>query len=169
MANSGNTSGRPQYIAITRMDQKVMSRMILVDFAALDMQNATIAAKEMKDFIAMLAGLPPSQVKNQIAQLNALVTTKATTIAEIRERNSALMKEGRHLVKNKTNSDKELALTQQRVKDLEERMPACTHRDLQTNITELKQQLTSSMSTDLEEIRQELEEVQEQLKIMGEE
>ena len=68
MASSSNTSSDPRYIAITRMDQEVMSRIILVDFAALDMQNATIAANEMKDFIATLTGLPPSQVENQIAQ-----------------------------------------------------------------------------------------------------
>jgi hypothetical protein len=48
---------------VTRMDQEVMSRMILVDFAALNMQKATIAANEMKDFIATLTGLPPSQTK----------------------------------------------------------------------------------------------------------
>jgi hypothetical protein len=50
--------------------QGVMLRMILVDFATFDMQNATLAANEMKDFIATLAGLPPSPVKNQIARLN---------------------------------------------------------------------------------------------------
>jgi hypothetical protein len=70
MAMHRNFSSNPWYIAITRMDQEVMSRMMLVDFATLDMQNATLAAKELKDFIATLAGLPPSQVKNQIAQLN---------------------------------------------------------------------------------------------------
>jgi hypothetical protein len=169
MASSSNTSGGPRYIAITTMDQEVMSRMILVDFAALDMQNVTIAANKMKDFIATLAGLPPSQVENQIAQLNKQVTTHATTIAEIRERNSALMKEGRDLVENKANSDKELALTQQRIKDLEGRASACTHGDLLTKIMELEQRLTSRTPTDLEEVRQELEDAQEQLKIMGKE
>jgi bacterioferritin (cytochrome b1) len=70
MASSSNTSGGPWYIAITRMDQEVMSRTILVDFTAQDMQNATRAANKMKDFIATLAGLPPFQVENQIVQLN---------------------------------------------------------------------------------------------------
>jgi HPt (histidine-containing phosphotransfer) domain-containing protein len=79
------------------------------------------------------------------------------------------MKKGRDLVENKTNLDKELALTQQRIKDLEERAPTCTHRDLQTKITELENQLTSRMPTDLEEVRQELEDTKKQLKIMGEE
>jgi hypothetical protein len=101
MASSSNTSGGPWYIAITRMDQEVMSRMILVDFPALDMQNATIAANEIKDFIATLAGLPPSPVENQIVQLNKQVAIHATTIAEIRERNSAHMKEGRDLHQQK--------------------------------------------------------------------
>jgi molecular chaperone DnaK (HSP70) len=79
------------------------------------------------------------------------------------------MKEGRDLVENKTNSDKELVLTQQRVKDLEERAPTCTHRDLQTKITELEQRLTSRIPTDPEQVRWEPEDRQEQLKIIGEE
>src|ERR1700690_2944319 len=65
--------------------------------------------------------------------------------------------------------DKELALTQQRVKDLEARVPACTHEDLQTKVTELEQRLANTMPTDTEELRQELEDAQEQLKLMGEE
>jgi chromosome segregation ATPase len=121
----------------------------------------------MKDIIATLAGLPPSPVKNQMLQLNEQVTTQAPTIAEIRQRNSALMKEGGDLVENKTNSDKKLALTQQRVKDLDERVPTCTHGDIQTKITELKQRLTSRMPTYLEEVRLELEDAQDELKIMG--
>jgi hypothetical protein len=44
----------------------------------------------------MLARPPPSQVKNQLAQLNEQVITQATTIAEVREMNSALMKKGRN-------------------------------------------------------------------------
>jgi hypothetical protein len=123
-----------------------------VDFAALDMQNATIATNEMKDFITALTGLPSSQVTKQDAQLNEQVAIQATTIAEIRGRNSTHMKEGRDLFKNKTNLDKKLALTQQEVKDLEERAPACTNVDLQTKITELEQQLTSRMPPNLEEV-----------------
>jgi regulator of replication initiation timing len=93
----------------------------------------------MKNFNTTLVGLPPTPGENQIAQLNEQVITQVTTIGDVRERNSAFMKEERDLVKNKTHLDKELALTQQRVKDLEERVPACTHGDLQTNITELEQ------------------------------
>jgi hypothetical protein len=44
--------------------------MIMVDFAAQDMQNANVAANEMKDFIATVPGLPQSQVQIQLAQLN---------------------------------------------------------------------------------------------------
>jgi hypothetical protein len=75
MARSSNTSSGLQYSAITRMDQKVMSRMIPVDVPTLDMQNATIAARKMKDFIAMLAELSPFQVETQIEQLNEQVAT----------------------------------------------------------------------------------------------
>jgi hypothetical protein len=46
----------------------------------------------MKDFIATVPGLPQSQVQIQLAQLNEWVVAQATTIAEVRERNSALMK-----------------------------------------------------------------------------
>jgi hypothetical protein len=169
MASSSITSSGPWYIAITRMDEEVMLGIILVDFASLHMRNAVIAANEMKDFIATLTGLPRSQVKHQIAQLHEQACTKATTITKIRDRNSALMKEGRDLVENKTNWDKELALTQQRVKDLEERAPTCTHGDLQTKITELEQQLTSRIPTDQDEVRQELEDAREQYTIIGEE
>jgi hypothetical protein len=110
MASSSNTSSKPRYLAVTRVDQEVMSRMILVDFTTLDMQNTSFAANEIKHFIATVAGLAPSQVNNQIAQLNKQVVTQATTIAEVRERNSALRMEGRDLVEMKTHSDKELAL-----------------------------------------------------------
>jgi glycerol-3-phosphate responsive antiterminator len=105
------------------MDQDVMSRFFLVDFATLHMQSPAIAANERKDFITTLAGLPPFQVENQIEQLNEQVVNQGNAIAEVRERNSALMKEGRDLVENKTNSDKELALKQQNIKDLEARVP----------------------------------------------
>jgi chromosome segregation ATPase len=143
--------------------------MILVDFAALDMQNATLAENQMKDFIATPAGLPPFQVENQLAQLNKPVVTQATTIAEVRERNSAFMKEGKDLVEKKMNSDQELALTQQRVKDLEASVPICTHEDLQTKITQLEQQLARGVPVYMVELKQELEDAQEQLKVMGEE
>jgi glycerol-3-phosphate responsive antiterminator len=113
MASSSNTSSDPRYIVLTRMDQEVKSRMILLDFATLDKLNATIVANDRKDFITMLAGLPPSQVENLIAQSNKHVITQATIIAEVRERNSALMMEGSDLPENNTNSDKESALTQQ--------------------------------------------------------
>jgi hypothetical protein len=96
---------------VTRMDQEVMSSMVLVDYATQHMQNPTIAANKMKDFITTLAGLPPSQGENQIVQLNEQDITQATTITEVRDRNSALMKEGRDLVENRANLDKELALT----------------------------------------------------------
>jgi hypothetical protein len=93
--------------------------MILVDFASLDMQNATFAANQMKDFIATLTGLQPFQVENPAAQLYKQIATQATTFADVRERNPALMKEETDLVNNKTNSDKELALTHQRSNDWE--------------------------------------------------
>jgi hypothetical protein len=152
MATSSNTSSDPQYIAFTRKEQEVMSRMILVDFTVIDMQNATIAMKQRMAFIATLAGLPTSQVKNIIAQSNEQVVTQATTIADVRERYSALMKKGSDLNENKTNLNRELALTKQRVKDLEERLPTCIYRDLQTNITELEQSLPSRMPTHVEEV-----------------
>jgi hypothetical protein len=81
--------------------------MVRVDFVILDMQNATSAANQMKDFIAMLTGLPPSKIENQIARLNEQVVTQATIIAAVRERNSALMKERMDVVEKKSNSDKE--------------------------------------------------------------
>jgi hypothetical protein len=74
MASSSNTSGGQQDIMVTRMDQEVLSRLILVDFAMLDIQNATIAANEMKDFIATLTKLPPSQVKNLIVRTDRYLT-----------------------------------------------------------------------------------------------
>jgi hypothetical protein len=84
--------------------------MILEDFTTLNMQNTTVAANEMKDFIAILAGLPQSQSENEITQLKEQIATHATIITDVRERNSALMKKGRNLVENETNSDQDLAL-----------------------------------------------------------
>jgi RecA/RadA recombinase len=81
------------------MDQEDISRIILGNFAALHMQNATLAAKAMKDFITTLTGLPPSPIETHLAQLNNNAVTQATTIAEAKERNSALMKNGRDLIK----------------------------------------------------------------------
>jgi hypothetical protein len=49
MASCSNPSSSPQYIAITRVGQVVMARIILVDFATLDKKNVTLAADEMKD------------------------------------------------------------------------------------------------------------------------
>jgi hypothetical protein len=131
------------------------------DMAALAMQNATIAANEIKDFIATLAGLPPSPVKNHIAQLINQVFTLATTNTEVRERNSALMIEGRYLVKNKIHSDKELALMQQTVKDLEDSAPTCTYGDLQSKIMELVKRLANRMPTDREQEIQQPKDTQE--------
>jgi hypothetical protein len=56
MVSSSITSHGQQYIAVTRIDQEIMSRMLSVDFTELDVQNATIAANEMKDFITALTG-----------------------------------------------------------------------------------------------------------------
>ena len=167
--SSSSMTGGPCYIEITRIDQDIMSCMVLVGFTALNQQDALTAANEMKDYIATMAGAPASQIENQIGRLNEQIATQATTIAETRDRNSALIKKGRDLVENKTNTDKELALTQQRVKDLEARVPACTHEDLQTKVTELEQRLANRVPTDTEALRQDLEDAQEQLKLMGEE
>jgi hypothetical protein len=109
MPSGSNTSDGIRYIAITRMDQEVMSRIILVDFTVLDVQNAILTASEMKDFIATLAGVPQSQVKYPIAQLKDQVITQTTIIVEVRERNSAHMNGARDLVENKTTLDNELA------------------------------------------------------------
>jgi hypothetical protein len=169
MASSSNTSSGALYIAIKRVDQDVPSRMFLVDFAALDTQNSISSANELKHFVATLAGLPPTQVENQLVQLNEQVVTQASTIAEVRDRNCALMKEGRDLVEKKTNSYKLLALAQERVKDLEARVPVCTHDNIQNTITQLEQLLTQGVCVDMAELKQELEDAQEQQKLMGEE
>jgi flagellar biosynthesis chaperone FliJ len=80
-----------------------------------------------------------------------------------------LLTEGKYLEQHMENTDKELSLSQQMVKDLEARMHACIHGNLQTRHTELKQRLASRMPTNLDEVRQELKDTQEQLKIMHEE
>ena len=159
----------PRYIEIARVDQEIMARMILVDFTKLNQQDALTAANEMKDYIAGVAGAPASRIENQIERLNEQIATQATTIAETRDRNSALMKEGKDLLANKENTDQELALTQQKVKDLEARAAVCTHGDLQTKITDLEQRLASRAPEGTENLRQELEETEEQLRICGEE
>jgi hypothetical protein len=123
----------------------------------------------MKDLIATLTGLPPCQVANRLVQLNEQVATQATAIAEVRERNSALMKEGRDLVEKKINSDKELALMQQPVNDLEARVPVFMHAHLQTKITQVGQQLVQGVPVDMEELKQELQDTHEHLKVMREE
>jgi hypothetical protein len=88
-----------------------------------------------------------------LARLKEQVTTQATTIADVRVRNSELIEEGRELVEKKTNSDKELALMQQRVKNLDARVPVCTHKDLQAKITLLEQQLARRVSGAMEEFK----------------
>jgi hypothetical protein len=42
---------------------------------------------------------------------------------------------------------------QARVKDLEARVPVCTHEDLQTKIIQLEQQLAGGVSVDMEELK----------------
>jgi hypothetical protein len=64
------------------MDQEDISRIIWMDFAALDMQNTSLAANEMKDFIAMLARPPPSEVENQIAQFNKQIVIQSARCGE---------------------------------------------------------------------------------------
>jgi hypothetical protein len=85
MASSSNIRSKGQYIAVTRVIQEVRSRMTLVVFAILDMQNATLAANGMKDFIATLGGLSPFHIKNQFARLKEHVHPEATTFSEVRE------------------------------------------------------------------------------------
>jgi hypothetical protein len=123
----------------------------------------------MKDFITTLSGLPPTLVANQIAELYEQVIIQATTFAEVRERNSALMKEERKLVKNKTNLDKGFALIQQLIMDLEARVFFCMHEDLQAKIMQLEQQLAWGIPVDIEELKQQLKDAQKQLKVVGEE
>jgi hypothetical protein len=48
MSSSSVTEG-PHHIAIARVDQEVMSYMILVDFTALNQQDSQTGANEMKD------------------------------------------------------------------------------------------------------------------------
>jgi hypothetical protein len=72
-------------MTVTKMDQQVMSRMILVDFALLDMPNPTIAGNQMKDFTTTLTGLPPFQVENQIVQLHKQFVTQAVRIGDAQE------------------------------------------------------------------------------------
>jgi hypothetical protein len=54
MTSGSNPSGCPWHNIIISMDQRIMIRMFSVDFAVLDIQNATIAANKMKNFIAIL-------------------------------------------------------------------------------------------------------------------
>jgi hypothetical protein len=79
------------------------------------------------------------------------------------------LKEGNNLEQNTQNTDNELSLTQQMVKDFKVMASACTHRDLPARITELEQYLASSIAYDWKEIRQQLEHAWEQWKINGDE
>jgi hypothetical protein len=63
----------------------------------------------------------------------------------------------------------ELELTQEKIKTMEDRVPTCMYGDMQARITQLEQQLTSRTPADWVESRQELEDVQKQLKILREE
>jgi hypothetical protein len=57
---------------------------------------------------------------------------------------------------------------QERVKNMEERGPVCTYKDLQADIMQLEQELAHGVPVDMEELKQELEDAQKQLKVMGE-
>jgi hypothetical protein len=54
MASSSNSSCTRRHIMVSMMDPDIQSRMLLVDFAELNIPNATIAANEMQDFIAIV-------------------------------------------------------------------------------------------------------------------
>jgi hypothetical protein len=66
------------------------------------------------------------------------------------------------------NSDKKFALGQQKVWDLEARVPIYMHKDLKIKITQLEQQLARGVPVEAEELKSELEDVQEKRKVVGE-
>jgi hypothetical protein len=68
---------------------------------------------------------------------------------------------GKKLEQYKEDSDKELTLTQQRVTELDARVPSCIHGDLQARIAKFENSFSSKMPPDLEEIGEELENMQE--------
>jgi hypothetical protein len=130
MANNSNTSSSPQYMVVARMDEEIMSRMVLVKFTTVYGQNATNATNKMKDFITRLTRLPLSKVEIQIARLHEQIVTQAASIGEAHRQIPKWLKQENSHQKTKENTNKELSLIQQKVKDLEARAPACIHRDL---------------------------------------
>jgi hypothetical protein len=69
-------------MAVSMMDPELMSRTILVDFATEDIHNATTAANKMKEIKAIFAGLPLSQVENQIVQLHKHIVIHTAHLRE---------------------------------------------------------------------------------------
>jgi hypothetical protein len=77
--------------------------------------------------------------------------------------------EGNKVIEERNNLKQELLLTQQKLKTTEEIVPVCTHGDLQAKITYLEQQLENRAPEGTENLRRELEETEEQLRICGDE
>ena len=64
-----------------------------------------------------------------------------------------------------STSDKELALTQQRLKELEQKTPECDHEEMEGRIRGLEQQLAERAPNQVEMAR-DLEDAQAQLEVM---
>ena len=79
------------------------------------------------------------------------------------------MKEDKQLEDMKWQIDVKLILTQNKVKELEARSPECTDGILAEKIKQLEQQLKNRMRIDLDKIRQDLEGMQKQFRVIREE
>jgi predicted nucleic acid-binding Zn-ribbon protein len=94
--------------------------------------------------------------------LNKQFLIQATNIGEAERQISELVKDGKNFEQNQGNIDKELVQTQQTIKDLEARVPASIHGDLQARINNLEHRFALSIPTNLLEVRQAFDDAQVQ-------
>ena len=85
MASSSSKIPTSRYIQIGTIEQAIMNRMSLVDFVALNQQEALTVGNKMRDSMGTLSAICPSPIKNQIGRLNKQIADQGIIIGEAKE------------------------------------------------------------------------------------
>jgi chromosome segregation ATPase len=159
---SGESSRVTRDVTLTGALQLELEHVTRANTEVINEEQLRSHIQDINKELVALAQLPTTSRLNELLQEQQSVKNAKARISE-------LLAEGNKVIEERNNLKQELLLTQQKLKTTEERVPVCTHGDLQAKITDLEQRLENRAPEGTENLRRELEETEEQLRICGEE
>jgi hypothetical protein len=126
----------------------------------LELENLTMAIMEVVNKEQLRSHIPKSNTGlTALAQLPTtnrlnVLLNEQQSVKYAEAQLSELLAEGNKVIEERNNLKRELLLSQQKLRTMEERVPVCTHGDLQAKIADLEQRLENRAPEEPENLRQ---------------